>query len=368
MSRLIVTYHVRSDATRIAARARDIAVEQSVEMPLAPIDDDFVKSEIVGRVDNIADRGGGVFEVTIALSAATVGSDAAQLLNMLFGNTSLHDDVALSDVELPPELVRAFRGPNGGMAGLRRRIGAHGRALTCSALKPQGLPPRRLAALAAQLAQGGLDFIKDDHGLADQGYSPFAERVEACAAAVRESSRAAGHLACYVPSLSGSLQQLRDQMETVRRAGLDTVLIAPMIVGWSNMQELVRENPTIAFIAHPAMGGTQIAPPLLAKLFRLLGADGIVFPSYGGRFGYSPKTCREIARAALGDWQGVASSIPVPAGGMTLERVPELLDFYGKDVMLLIGGNLLSAGDRLVEEARQFTAAVARHSVGEEEV
>ena len=34
---------------------------------------------------------------------------------------------------------------------------------------------------------------------------------------------------------------------------------------------------------------------------------------------------------------------------MTRERVPEMLDFYGVDIMLLIGGALLETGPRLVE-------------------
>ena len=42
--RFTVTYHVRSDAADIEARARAIAVEQSVEMPLAAIDDQTVLS------------------------------------------------------------------------------------------------------------------------------------------------------------------------------------------------------------------------------------------------------------------------------------------------------------------------------------
>jgi ribulose-bisphosphate carboxylase large chain len=49
----------------------------------------------------------------------------------------------------------------------------------------------------------------------------------------------------------------------------------------------------------------------------------------------------------------------VPAGGMTLARVPEMLDFYGPDVMLLIGGSLLAGGERA---AGDFTAAVASHT------
>jgi ribulose-bisphosphate carboxylase large chain len=43
---------------------------------------------------------------------------------------------------------------------------------------------------------------------------------------------------------------------------------------------------------------------------------------------------------------------------MVLERVPELLDFYGRDVMLLIGGSLLLARDNIVAEARAFQKAV----------
>ena len=46
--------------------------------------------------------------------------------------------------------------------------------------------------------------------------------------------------------------------------------------------------------------------------------------------------------------------MPVPAGGMTLARVDEILDFYGPDTMLLIGGNLLAAGDCLAREARRL--------------
>ncbi len=77
-------------------------------------------------------------------------------------------DVVLLDVDIPADLAAAFGGPRHGIDGLRRRAGAFGRALTCSALKPQGLPPARLAELAEQFARGGIDFIKDDHGLADQ--------------------------------------------------------------------------------------------------------------------------------------------------------------------------------------------------------
>jgi S-methyl-5-thioribulose 1-phosphate isomerase len=126
----------------------------------------------------------------------------------------------------------------------------------------------------------------------------------------------------------------------------------------------VNTYPDIAFFAHPTMGGAaRIAPELLiGKLFRLLGADAVIFPNHGGRFGYTPVTCRRLAERARAPWDGVRTSVPVPAGGMTLDRVPEMLDFYGPDAMLLIGGSLLAARERLTEETAAFTRAVTQHS------
>src|SRR5271156_2900981 len=96
-ARFTAVYQVRGEAASIDARANAIAVEQSVEMPLSAIDDPHVLSDIVGRVEGVSDIGGGRFEVRIGLATATVGLDAAQLFNMVFGNSSLHDDLSLAD-------------------------------------------------------------------------------------------------------------------------------------------------------------------------------------------------------------------------------------------------------------------------------
>lgn len=365
-SRLQITYRIRCDTRSIDARASALAVEQSVEMPLTAISDEFVSTEIVGRVEAIREVEPGLFEVAISLAAATVGDDPGQLLNMLFGNSSLHDDVVLWDVDLPPALSSSLGGPRHGVPGLRARAGADARSLTCSALKPQGLSPSALAALAARFAQGGIDYIKDDHGLADQAYSPFAARVKAVAASLR-TVRRDGTPARYAPSLSGDLINMQQQLACAVDAGIDTVLIAPMVAGFANFHRMVKDHPGIAFIAHPSMAGAaRIAPPcLLGKLFRVMGADAVVFPNYGGRFGYSPQTCRALAQTALADRDGLRPCMPVPAGGMTRDRVAEMLEFYGPDVMLLIGGNLLEAREHLVEATAAFVAEVHGYQHGQ---
>jgi ribulose-bisphosphate carboxylase large chain len=358
-SALEAVYHVRSDAPAIEERAHAIAVEQSVEMPITAIDDDRVLGEIVGRVLAIEEIDGGLFEVRIALAAETVGQDPGQLINMLFGNTSIYDDVVLHDAELPSELAALFGGPRQGPQAWRDRVGAGRRALTGTALKPQGLPPEALAELARRFAQGGIDYIKDDHGLADQAFSPFAARVHAVASALRRSGTGQGATR-YLPSLSGDLDAMRAQIAVAALAGIDAVMIAPMIAGLSNFHTLVKEHPAIGFMAHPSFAGaSRVAPALLfGKLFRLLGADAVIFPNYGGRFGYSREACAEIARTALAQRAGLRASLPVPAGGMSRERVHELLAFYGADAMLLIGGALLSAREQLVEATAAFVAEV----------
>ena len=362
--RIEAIYRIRAAAADITARAQGIAVEQSVEMPLGAVIHAEVLRDIVGTVSDITDLGDSVFEVRIGLAAATVGDDAGQLLNMLFGNTSLHDDVVLHDMILPAEVAARFGGPNHGEAGMRRHLSAHNRALTCSAIKPQGSPLSHLAAIAGAFAQGGIDWIKDDHGMADQDFGRFAPRMEACAAAVQAAVRHTGHATRYAPSLSGTLDTMRQQIRQARDAGLDAALVAPMVAGFSTVQALVRENSDFTFLAHPSMGGAaRIAPPLLiGRLFRLIGGDAVVFPSHGGRFGYTTQTCTDLAAGARADWHGMAPSMPVPAGGMTLARVGEILDFYGPRTMLLIGGSLLEARDRLAEETAAFTRAVVTHS------
>ena len=65
-----------------------------------------------------------MFAVRIGLASATIGADAGQLLNMAFGNTSLHEDVVLADLDLPEALAARFGGPRHGIAGLRARAGA----------------------------------------------------------------------------------------------------------------------------------------------------------------------------------------------------------------------------------------------------
>ncbi len=357
-------YRITSSAADIDARAAALALEQSVEMPAEAIHSEYVRRHTLAQVDAVTALDAQHFQVVLKLGVATTGLETGQLMNMLFGNCSLQEDVQLVDVEFPSTLMRAFSGPRFGIAGIRRRLGVPQRALTCTALKPQGLSANELASLCATFAHAGIDVIKDDHGIADQTYAPFADRVRACQQALDNVAQQTGHRACYAPSLSGGPRQLLEQILVATDVGVGMMLATPMIMGLPVFEELVREHLDVPVLAHPALSGAlRIAPPLFyGKLFRLFGADAVIFPNFGGRFSFSREICYGLVAAARAPWGDCAGALPVPAGGMSVARVPEMIEAYGLDTMLLIGGGLLSAGDALTDRCREFVSTVSAAS------
>ena len=360
-----VTYLVRAAPEDIAARAEALTLEQTVELPRATAGrDPWVAAHLLGTVEAIEPAGDDVHRVTIAQPLATVGDNPAQLLNVMFGNSSLQPDVTLADVELPEAAFAWLPGPRAGIAGIRELTGIHGRPLLSAALKPMGLSPERLAALCGLFARAGIDVIKDDHGLADHRFCPFEARVEACLRAAEDAARDLDRLPIYVPNLIGTPDAVARQLEFARAAGARMVLISPMVTGMPLLAQLAAEADGVPLLAHPAFAGVLRAdePALLGKLFRWFGADAVIFPHTGGRFSYSLETCRRLAHALREDRPCARPSFPVPAGGIKVERVPELLRFYGPDTVLLLGSSLYEAGDGLFERTRALVDQVVRLS------
>lgn len=359
--RFSVTYRIRARRAEAEARALSLAIEQSIEMPIAAVTDARVLDEVVGRVESVAEIADGVFDARVALAAETLDGDVGQFVNMLIGNGSFHADVDLVDFDVPDTALSGRLGPNLGVAGLRRLVGAGARPLTLSNLKPQGLPADELADLAHRLALGGLDFVKDDHGLADQARAPFAERVPKIAAAIARARDVTGRATHYLTHVGGDLDDLRRRLDLVRGLGLPGVLIAPMLVGLPAFRRVVAEHPDLAFMAHPALAGrTPFGFGLFfGRLLRLLGADAVIFPTHGSRFRVDEDETRRLADEAARPWGTIGATMPVPSGGVRFEGLPQLLAFYGPDVMFFLGGSLLASGERLTADTRRFTDHVA---------
>jgi ribulose-bisphosphate carboxylase large chain len=360
---LRATYLVRAAAADVAGRAEALLLEQAVELPrAAAARDAWVAANILGYVERIVPAGDGLFRVTIAQPLATTAGDPAQLLNVLFGNSSLQPDVALDDVDLPEAAFEWLPGPRAGIAGLRSLAGVAHRPLLATALKPMGLRPAQLAALCGTFARAGIDLVKDDHGLADHPFCPFEARVEACLRAMEDVARDTGRTALYIPNLIGTPERVRCQLAFARQAGVRAVLISPMLTGLPLLHEMASGAAGLPIVAHPAFGGglRAAAPALFGKLFRWFGADAVIFPHAGGRFSYSAETCAALASTLRAPHPRAKPAFPVPAGGIRVERVADLLALYGPDVILLIGGSLYQAGDSLFDRTQALVTQVAR--------
>lgn len=361
--RFRVDYRVSGTEAEARAKAEAICVEQTVEFPRELLPAGPIPDEIVGRVEAFEPEDPAAFRIRISYAVECAGGDLVQLLNVVFGNISLMPGIRVVDLDLPEAVTRWFGGPRFGREGLRELCGVRRRPLLCSALKPMGLSARDLAAQAHAFALGGIDLIKDDHGLSDQPFCRYEDRVAACAEAVARANRITGGRTLYLPHVSGPADQVFARARRAKDAGAGGLLVCPALVGFDTMRCLAEDDSlALPVMAHPAFGGSLVAAPgngfshgaLFGTLTRLAGADLSVYPNFGGRFSFSREECVEIAKATRVPLGGLAPSFPAPGGGMTTDRARDLVEVYGRDFALLIGGGLHRRGPDLADNVRHF--------------
>jgi len=364
--RIRAVYEFTGDVGEARHRTEVLVVEQTIEFPADLVPDDDIRGEIIGRIESFDEVGPDKVRVEVSFAVETTGFEFPQLLNVLFGNSSLLPDVKLVDVALPPALAERLGGPRFGMAGLRDILNAPERPLLATALKPMGFSPERFAEMAYQLALGGVDLIKDDHSLANQPFAAFEERVAACSDAVRRANAKTGGYSMYLPSVNAPYAEIDARVEFAVEAGAGGLLVLPGITGFDHMRDLAAcDDVGLPIMAHPSFLGGFVSSPtggithgtLFGTLMRYAGADMSIFPNYGGRFSFSPEACTDIAAACLEPIDGFSPIGPAPGGGMTMDRIPEILEFYSSDVVLLIGGDL-HRGESLRSTAEAFRAAI----------
>ncbi|KWV56743.1 transcriptional regulator [Rhizobium altiplani] len=369
-SRFSVSYWLDATGEKEArARALDIAVEQTVEIPREIVPRGYVEDEILGRLENLksadAERGG--FLAEISYSEDDVGGDFLQLLNIVFGNSSIKTGTRVESLQLSDGLRKLCPGPRFGAAGLRARTEVNSGPLIMSAIKPVGLSTSELADLTHRFALGGTHLIKDDHGLVDQPTSPYPERLKACVEAVAEANASTGFQCAYVPNITGPASQIFERAFLAKEAGAGAVMLAPSLVGFDVSRTLAADPGfCLPIISHPTFAGANVITPTtgfshrfyFGTLQRLMGVDAVVFPNFGGRFGFSREECLSILHGCTEDLGELKPIFPAPGGGMTFERIADMQQVYGNHVIYLIGGALLRESD-LASACRALRARIA---------
>lgn len=366
--RFSATYRVFGNEKEARAKAEDICIEQTVEFPDDAVPEGTIRDHVFGRLELFERLERGVFSAVISYAEEIAAGEFTQFLNVVFGNISLKPGIRVEHLDLPGSMLAAYRGPRFGREGIRQLMNAPKRPLLSTAIKPMGLSCRELADLAYRFALGGMDMIKDDHGLTDQRCSPFEERVKRCADAVQAAARETGNPSLYVANVTAPYNEVRKRARIAKEAGAGGLMAAPGIVGFDLMRELADDDSLgLPVLTHPALQGSFVTGRngiahgvIFGQLARLAGADATIFPNFGGRFSFSREECGKIAAATHEPMGRIKSIFPAPGGGMSLERVPGMLETYGQDLIFLIGGGLFKHGPDLMENCRYFRKMVEK--------
>lgn len=371
--RFQIVYHLTvEDEVAARAMAVDITIEQTIEFPadLAPEGD--IRDYLIGQIEHFAPvaplNSVPRWEAVISYANETASPDLTQFLNVVYGNISLKPGIRVARFDLSRSMLARFHGARFGRDGVRAQVGVTDRPLMCSALKPMGLSPADLAEMAYRFALGGLDLIKDDHGLSNQPFSPFRERAERCAEAVARANRETGLHCLYLPNVTAPADQLMERARFAKSIGAGGLLICPGIVGFDAMRALADDDAVaVPIMSHPAFTGSLVTSPIngfshsamYGQFQRLAGADMSVYPNFGGRFSFSREECAQIAAACaepMGDHRAI---FPAPGGGITAETIGAMRDVYGIDVVYLVGGGLHRHSRDLTANVRHFMSLIS---------
>jgi len=365
--RFRVTYRIANTGAAARQIAEDICLEQTVEVTRSVIPAEPIGSWILGRIESLEETFNASSEAVISYAEEITAWELPQLLNVILGNSSLTPGVRVEKVQLSPKILAAFKGPRFGITGLRHLIGAPTRPILATAIKPMGLTASALAKKAYAMALGGLDIIKDDHGLSNQPFGLYAERIARVSEAVRKANSETGGNTLYLSNVTGPIEQIWERARFAKSEGADGFLVCPGLVGFDTMRALADDDTlALPILSHPSLLGAFVASPdhgiahgpLFGLIARLAGADASIFTNYGGRFSFSISECRSIATDCLAPLGKLATIFPVPAGGMTLEKIPDLHATYGTNVMYLIGGALMAHSPDLVANCQLFRELV----------
>lgn len=367
--RFSVGYLLHGTSAEARRTAELLCLDQTVEASPQFVAHTHVAAALLGQIEGFTTTQTDRHELIVSYPVELFGTSCSQLLHTLFGTVSLKPHIRLTRFELPDPLPRGWTGPRFGRTGVRSLVDVPQRPLVCAVLKPLGLPPQALAELAYQFARAGADFVKDDQGLGDQPFCPFDERVKRCAEAVAKANAETGKQCLYVPHISGPWEVLHRNCSAAARAGAGGLLICPGLTGFDAVRELSRDDAVaLPILSHPAILGSYslssssgIAPPaLFGQLPRLIGADVTIFPSYGLEFPISRDDCKEVAHSCEQPWGGLKPIFPTAAGRMGIERVREMIDVLGRDLVFILGSQVQLHPEGCLQGCRQFIREVER--------
>ncbi len=292
--------------------------------------------------------------------------NAAQLLSGIAGNIfgmKALRNLRLVDVSFPRGYLAGFRGPHFGMEGIRKMMRVQGRPLTGAVPKPKvGFTAREHARIGFETWMGGFDFVKDDENLSSLSFNRFADRVSEMTRMRDKAEQATGDVKSAFLNITADTETMKERARLLADNGWNYAMIDVVVAGTSAVSTMrdYCSDLGLAIHAHRAMHAAfsrnrkhGITMQFLAKLMRLIGVSQIHTGTAVGKLTGSKKEVailadvlreqqvKAVPRQLLDqDWGDIRSAFPVSSGGLHPGLVPDVLDIYGNDLVLLVSGGI----------------------------
>ncbi len=290
---------------------------------------------------------------TISFPLRNFGPSLPALVSTVAGNLYELQElsgVRLVDLALPQVFADRYSGPGFGIEGTRRLAQVEGRPLIGTIIKPSvGLSIEQLRPLVRDLAQAGLDFIKDDELNADPPYAPLEQRVPAVMDEINRIADKSGKKAMYAFNITGDIDDMLRGHELVRRHGGTCVMVNVNCVGLAAVVHL-RRHCELPIHGHRAYFGAMARAPLLGigftafqKIWRLAGVDHLHVGGFDSKFYENNDQVAQSIRDCLTPMFGGYRVMPAISSAQWAGSAPVIYSATGAiDVIHLAGGGIIA--------------------------
>lgn len=304
-----------------------------------------------GRADGPHRQG----RVTLSWPIGNMGPSLPNLMAAVAGNLfelKQFSGLRLLDLRLPEEFAAASPGPQFGVAGTRALAGVEGRPLVGTIVKPSvGLDAEGTAALVAELAAAGLDFVKDDELQGDGPSCPFEDRARAVMREVDRAADRTGQKLMFAFNITGEVDEMRRRHDLVLSLGGTCVMANLTGVGLSGFLAL-RRHAALPIHAHRSGWGAFTRFPMLgfdyvpwARIWRLAGADHMHVNGLRNKFCEPDDSVVRSARSMLEPMfaSKPCTVMPVFSSGQTAAQVWDTFAALGSpDLIYAAGGGIMA--------------------------
>jgi ribulose-bisphosphate carboxylase large chain len=263
----------------------------------------------------------------------------------------------LLDVEFPEAFRKNYPGPAFGIEGTRRLAGVERGPLIGTIVKPSvGLSPDDTAALALELARGGIDFIKDDELQGNGPHCPLAARVRAVMAVLNGHAEKTGKKVMYAFNITGEIDEMLRNADMVLANGGTCLMVSLHSIGLAGMTA-IRKHAELPLHCHRNGWGLFSRSPHIGvsylawqKFWRLAGADHLHVNGLSNKFSESDESVIASAIAVTKPLFNQAAYVAMPvfsSGQTALQAEPTFAALGSRDLIYCAGGGIMGHPDRV---------------------